>query len=181
MRNADDIIQFWFVEHSLEDWFGSKSEFDEKLRARFFDIFEQVSVGEKSHWRKKPEGRLAEILVLDQFSRQFFRGQARAFAYDGMALILAQELVASEQDKSLTQSQRMFAYMPFMHSESLKIHEEAMGLFTEMGKEHGLGSEMAHRDILLKFGRFPKRNKALGRVSTPEEITYIAGREGEHF
>lgn len=181
MQIADEIIQFWFVEHTFEDWFGSKPEFDEKLKTRYFDLFQQVSAGEKSHWRKKPEGRLAEILVLDQFSRQFFRGRARAFATDAMALTLAQELVASGQDKSLGHAQRNFAYLPFMHSESLKIHDESVRIYTELGDENNLKYELAHRDVIVKFSRFPKRNAALGRDSTPEEIEYMRGREGEHF
>ncbi len=181
MQVADEIIQFWFVEHAFEDWFGSKPEFDAKLRERFFDVFEQVSAGEMSHWRQKPEGRLAEILVLDQFSRQFFRGQAQAFATDKMALTLAQELVASGGDKSLSKAQRSFAYLPFMHSESLKIHDEAVRSFTELGDENNLKFELAHRDVIIKFSRFPKRNAALGRTSTPEEIEYMADRAKEHF
>lgn len=181
MRVADKIIQFWFVEHTFKDWFGSKPEFDAKLREQFFDVFDHVSAGEMSHWREKSEGRLAEILVLDQFSRQFFRGEARAFARDGMALTLAQELVASGGDKSLSQAQRSFAYLPFMHSESLKIHDEAIRLFTDLGDENNLKYELAHRDVIVKFSRFPKRNAALGRVSTPAEIEYMADRAEEHF
>lgn len=181
MKSAQDVLDFWFVEHGYKDWFGSSAEFDAVLNEKFFDLHGQVAAGEASSWRKSPEGRVAEIIVLDQFSRQFFREQAQAFSTDAMALVLAQELVLSGQDKTLTKDQRFFAYMPFMHSESLVIHETAIELFSELGDDNTLKFEISHRDLLLKFGRYPKRNAALGRPSTPEELDYISSRDGEHF
>ncbi len=181
MQDASDVIHFWFTESSSEDWFGAKPEFDRKLRDRFFDLHGMVAAGEAFHWRTSAHGRLAEILVLDQFSRQFYRGDARSFASDDMALALAQELVAQGLDAELDESKKMFAYMPYMHSESLVIHEEAVRLFTALGNEDTLKFEMMHKELLERFGRYPKRNEALGRESTPEELDYIAGRDGEHF
>ncbi len=181
MQKPDEVIKFWFVEHDKEDWFGGKAEFDEKLEKRFLDLHAQVALGEAWSWRVSAKGRLAEILVLDQFSRQFYRGDARAFASDGMALVLAQELVASGQDKALSESERVFAYMPYMHSESLLVHEEAVRLFTALGNEDNLKFEISHRDIIARFGRFPKRNEALGRVSTQEELAYINERKDSMF
>jgi len=181
MIDANEIIKFWFVEHDKEDWYGSTNKFDELVHGKFFELHKQIAAGEKSTWRKSAEGRLAEIIVLDQFSRQFFRGKAQAFAYDNMALVLAQELVASGGDKTLTLEQRGFAYMPYMHSESLKIHDEAVRLFGSLNNKDTLAFEISHRDIIAKFGRYPKRNEALGRVSTKEEGEYISSRDGSFF
>ena len=144
-------------------------------------MHQQVAAGETYIWRKTAQGRLAEIIVLDQFSRQFFRGQARAFAYDNMALALAQELVALGEDKKLDEQQKMFAYMPYMHSESLVIHNEAVRLYTEIGNQELLKFELSHQAIIKQFGRFPKRNQALARKSTKQELAYISGRDGHHF
>ncbi len=181
MISAQEIIQFWFVEHNKDDWYGSSDEFDKLLQDRFFELHGQVAAGETFGWRKSVEGRLAEIIVLDQFSRQFFRGKAKAFAYDGMALVLAQELVASGGDKTLDVDQRSFAYMPYMHSESLKIHDEAVRLYGDLGVEASLEFEISHRDVIAKFGRYPKRNEALGRVPSKEELEYISSRDGNFF
>lgn len=181
MQGANVVIHFWFTESSGEDWFGAKPEFDRKLHEKFFDLHAKVAAGEAYSWRTDAHGRLAEILVLDQFSRQFYRGEGRAFAFDAMALTLAQEVVAQELDKDLSSDEKMFAYMPYMHSESLVIHEEAVRLFTALGNEKTLEFEMMHKRLIERFGRYPKRNAALGRESTPEELDYIAGRDGQHF
>ncbi len=181
MQGPEEVLHFWFDEHTSDDWFGGKAEFDEKLEQRFYDLHAQVALGEAWSWRVSSRGRLAEILVLDQFSRQLYRGDARAFASDGMVLVLAQELVASKEDMSLSDDERMFAYMPYMHSESLPIHEEAVRLFTALGNEDNLKFEIAHRDTIRRFGRFPKRNEALGRTSTKEELAYINERKDSMF
>lgn len=181
MHQPGEIIRFWFEEHNNKDWFGSAPEFDQELHENFFDLHAKVARGEAFKWRITPPGRLAEILVLDQFSRQFFRGEGRAFASDPMALTLAQELVASGGDKTLGNEQRVFAYMPFMHSESLTIHDEAVRLYKELGIEDNLRFEHSHRDLIVRFGRFPMRNAALGRQSSKEELAYIAEREGRFF
>lgn len=174
VRTPNEVLDFWFVSHGEDDWFGGKAEFDAELTS--FDAGTQAAVarGEAYGWRHSAEGRLAEIIVLDQFSRQLFRGDARAFASDDMALALAQEAVLRGDDLKLEPRRRMFLYMPYMHSESLVIHEGAVRLFTDLGMEETLKFELAHRDCLVQFGRYPKRNAALGRVSTPEEEAYIS-------
>ena len=177
-QGPDDVIRFWFVEHGPDDWFAAKPEFDAILADRFSATHAKVSAGEAWTWRATPEGRLAEILVLDQFSRQLFRGSPRAFAQDSMALALAQEAVAAGHDGAIARERRKFLYMPYMHSESLVIHEEAMRLFTALGEEETLKYEVAHRDCLVRFGRYPRRNAALGRESTSEEQEYIASGSG---
>ena len=120
-----------------------------------------------------PEGRLAEIIVLDQFSRNLYRDQPHAFAYDNMALILAQEAISLQLDAQLSPEQRAFLYMPFMHSESKLIHEFALKLFQRLGNEINLNFEKKHKVIIDRFGRYPHRNALLGRVSTPEELAFL--------
>ncbi len=179
MHSADDILTFWFVDHDRSHWFGGGPEFDAELTARFADTHAAVARGEAWTWRRTPLGRLAEVLVLDQFSRQIHRGTARAFAQDPMALALAQEAVAAGHDQVLEpKPERMFLYLPYMHSESIVVHEEAMRLYTSLGDEELLDFETAHRDVLRRFGRYPRRNEALGRPSTPEELEYCASDEG---
>ena len=112
--------------------------------------------------------------MLDQFSRNIFRDTPRAFAHDTLALVLAQELVASTQDRSLPLAQRSFAYMPYMHSESLAIHTQAVQLFSQPGLENNLSFELRHQAIIDRFGRYPHRNAILGRTSTAEELTFLS-------
>jgi uncharacterized protein (DUF924 family) len=179
MHTPDDILHFWFVDHNQDDWFGGKPEFDAELAARFSETHAKVAAGEAFRWRATPAGRLAEIIVLDQFSRQLYRGSPKAFAQDGMALVLAQEAVAGGFDQLLEPERRSFIYMPYMHSESLLIHEEALRLFTALGNAEHLHYEVVHHQCLKRFGRYPARNTALGRISTPEELEYLAARKGE--
>lgn len=178
MPTPDDILHFWFVEHGRDDWFGGKPEFDTRLADRFGAAHPRIAAGEAWQWRATPGGRLAEIIALDQFSRQLHRGSAAAFAQDGMALALAQEAVAGGHDLELDPGRRLFLYMPYMHSESLLIHEEAVRLFTDLGNEDSLNYELAHVEVLKRFGRYPRRNAPLGRTSTPEELAYIASGDG---
>ena len=181
MQGPRDVIEFWFVEHGYEDWFGGKTEFDAKLAARFGDLHRRVSRGEAWHWRETANGRLAEVLMLDQFSRQLHRGSARAFAQDGMALVLAQEAIFEGADKEVDAGRAMFFYMPFMHAESLVIQDEGVRLFEALGNKDALQFMVDHRDTIARFGRFPFRNKALGRQSTPEELTYMAEKGDRVF
>lgn len=168
-----EILTFWFDETKPSQWFAKSEIFDQLIIQRFSTVHRQVSQGETAVWRQTIDGRLAEIIVLDQFSRNMFRNDPRSFAYDGMALVLAQEAISSGDSHRLPTPQRAFLYMPFMHSESLVIHEQALALFSEQGLEENLKFEKQHRDILLRFGRYPHRNAALGRVSTAEEIAFL--------
>lgn len=178
MKTADDVIRFWFVENGREQWFGGGPEFDARLTALFADTHAAVAAGEAWRWRATSEGRLAEIVVLDQFSRQIHRGDPRAFASDPMALALAQEAVAGGHDQNVPHERRMFFYLPYMHSESLVIHEESLRLHQSLGVQEGVDYELAHQDVLRRFGRYPRRNAALGRASTPEEVAYIESDQG---
>jgi uncharacterized protein (DUF924 family) len=174
MRTPEEVLSFWFVDHGRDDWFGGKPEFDEKLAGRFAETHARLALAEGFGWRLTAAGRLAEIIVLDQFSRQLHRGSPQAFAQDGMALVLAQEAVAQELDRGLAPEQRMFLYMPYMHSESVVVHDEASALFAALGLDYCLKAEEGHLALLRRFGRYPKRNAILGRASSPEELAYIA-------
>ena len=174
MRTAEAIIHFWFVEHGRDDWFGGKPEFDAEIAERFTETHAQVARGEAWHWRASGAGRLAEIIVLDQFSRQLFRQQPEAFGQDKVALVLAQEAIAQGADEVVNPTERPFFYLPFMHAESVVIQEEGLKLYSALGDAEQLDFMQKHHDCIARFGRFPKRNAALGRVSTPEELAYLA-------
>lgn len=179
--SPDRVLTFWFSEHTSADWFGGKAEFDDVVRDHFSDLLVRASQSELFAWRKTPKGRLAEIIVLDQFSRQLYRNNAAAFASDPLALALAQEAVAQGDDEPLTSDERQFLYMPYMHSESLVVHDESIKLFTGLNDAYLLEFAEKHRVVIQQFGRFPMRNEALGRISTQEEIDYIAARGGSMF
>lgn len=169
-----DIIHFWFQELTAKDHFSKSELLDESIRNRFGSTLLAATRGELYPWRVAPLGRLAEIVVLDQFSRNIFRDQPQSFAQDPQALTLAQELVARGQDQEIGLAQRAFAYMPYMHSESLAIHEQAVSLFSQPGLEGTLAFELKHKEIIERFGRFPHRNAILGRVSTPDEQLFLS-------
>ena len=171
--DAQDVLRFWFEEMRPQQWFTEDAEFDATIRRRFAATHEAVKHGERSNWRATPQGRLAEIIVLDQFSRNMYRGTRQAFAFDPLALTLAQEAVARGADRHLPVAQRAFLYMPYMHSESLSVHEQALRLFDQPGLEENLKFERAHKTIIERFGRYPHRNAVLGRASTPEETDFL--------
>lgn len=170
---AQDILDFWFDPDHRSLWYAKSDEFDAKIHALFQTIHQQASQGELWSWRKTAEGRLAEIIILDQFSRNLYRDQAQAFAYDGIALILAQEAISLQLDAQLSPDQCSFLYMPFMHSESKVIHEFALQLFQRLGNEINLSFEKKHKVIIDRFGRYPHRNKILGRDSSAEELEFL--------
>ena len=172
--NPQEILAFWFTELTPKQHYAKDAALDEAIRTRFGDTLEAAARCELFAWRTTPEGRLAEILVLDQFSRNVYRDTARAFAQDALALALAQELVASGQDRSLPLAQRSFAYMPYMHSESALVHAQAVELFSQPGLEVTLRFELRHKEIIDRFGRYPHRNALLGLVSSPEELVFLS-------
>jgi uncharacterized protein (DUF924 family) len=178
MKSADDVLKFWFVDHGQSDWFGAKPEFDALIASEFGETHAAVARGEAWRWRTTPSGRLAEIVVLDQFSRQLFRGGAEAFAYDPMALTLAQEAVAGGHHNFLPMPQRMFMLRPYQHAESATVQAESIRLHMAIGVPEIMKFAEGHAQCIARFGRFPKRNAALGRVNTPEEAEYIASTEG---
>ncbi len=168
------VVHFWFTELTPKQHFTKDAALDETIRTRFGPTLEAAAQCELFAWRATPEGRLAEILVLDQFSRNVYRDTPRAFAQDALALALAQELVASGQDRSLPLAQRIFAYMPYMHSESALAHAQAVALFAQPGMESNLDFELRHKAIIDRFGRYPHRNAVLGRSATAEELAFLS-------
>ena len=167
------VIDFWFKEIDSKQWWRVDTEFDRQIRERFALVHARASNCELYGWRLTPLGRLAEIVVLDQFSRNIYRGTAQAFATDSLALGLAQEAIGAEAAAALEPRLRAFLYMPFMHSESREIHEIAVKLFSEDGLESNLDFEYRHKAIIDRFGRYPHRNPMLGRTSSPEEIAFL--------
>ncbi|MCW8090634.1 DUF924 family protein [Alteromonas sp. ASW11-130] len=172
-EEASGVIAFWFQELKPEQWFKKDNSVDKLIAVRYAKIHTAATRGELWHWRATPLGRLAEVIVLDQFSRNIFRDNEKAFSNDVLALALSQEAISLAADKTLPIEQRAFMYMPFMHSESLHIHDIAMQLFATEGLEAQLKFEKQHRDIICKFGRYPHRNTILGRESTPAEKAFL--------
>lgn len=174
------ILEFWFEEIDRSQWWIKDEKFDESMRQRFLALHRKAVHCELYEWRTTSLGALAEIIVLDQFSRNMFRDRPESFAYDAMALTLAQTAISVGFDAELSPEKRTFFYMPFMHSESLVIHSVAETLFADLGNSSAIDFENRHRAIIEKFGRYPHRNKILGRVSTPEEEAFLR-QPGSHF
>ena len=171
---------FWFHEAGPERWWKKDPDFDGLICERFGELHKRAAAGELFGWRVDAHGRLAEILVLDQFSRNIYRDDPRTFAQDPMALVLAQEAVRINADMELEQSWRNFFYLPYMHSESAAIHEEAVRLMGERASQGNLDFELRHKRIIDRFGRYPHRNEVLGRSSTPEELEFLK-QKGSSF
>ena len=169
-----DIIHFWFEELTPKQHFIKDFALDAAIGSKFGETLEAAARCELFSWRISVEGRLAEIIVLDQFSRNVYRDTPRAFAQDALALVLAQELVASGGDRNLPPAQRAFAYMPYMHSESTLVHTHAVALFSQPGMENNLDFEMRHKAIIDRFGRYPHRNAILGRSSSAQELAFLS-------
>lgn len=168
-----EILKYWFEEIDSSQWWAKDEKFDNLIVDRFSDIHSKAIRCELFEWRQTAGGRLAEIIILDQFSRNMFRNSALSFANDSLSLALAQEAISVGEDCKLEPLQRHFLYIPFIHSESLGIHEIAIKLIEKSGIHKLLDYEIKHKDIIQKFGRYPHRNKILGRVSTAEEIEFL--------
>lgn len=174
-----EVLGFWFEECTAKQWWKKDPEFDRLIRTRFAELHQQAARAELWQWRQGAdlqacaEGRLAEILVLDQFSRNIYRDTPAAFAQDPQALVLAQELVAAGLAQLLPTQQRIFAFMPYMHSESREIHQIAVQLFEQPGMEDNLRFELRHKAIIDRFGRYPHRNGILGRLSSDQELAFL--------
>ncbi len=174
----EQVLHFWFEELVGKQRFEVDASRDLLMRDRFGKLHERASLGELFSWRSSGEGRLAEIIILDQFSRNIFRGSPLSFSQDIVALCLAQEAVSLGVDKAFSPPRRMFFYMPYMHSESLLIHDTAVPLFESLARDDEdlsltLDFEHRHRNIIERFGRYPHRNKILDRTSSPEEEAFL--------
>jgi uncharacterized protein (DUF924 family) len=169
----EEALRFWFEQATPEQHFKRDDVFDSAIREYFTETNAAALRGELAPWRATADGRLAEIIVLDQFSRNLFRADPRAFTGDVVALVLAQEAIQAGADRGLPAARRAFLYMPFMHSESRVIHVDAERLFRQPGLERNYEFELKHKAIIDRFGRYPHRNAILGRRSTPEELAFL--------
>lgn len=178
-RWVDEVLAFWFEELTYEDWFGGGADLDEKIRSRFLDLYERLKAGFDIARTDDARTALAAVIVLDQFPRNMFRGTPAAFATDDLALGIARHALDREFDSQLDEGARSFLYMPLMHSEVLADQERCVDLFRSLGtNESGLKYAIEHRDIVAKFGRFPHRNRILGRESTEDEIEFLKEHAG---
>jgi uncharacterized protein (DUF924 family) len=168
-QTPDDVLTSWFHEITPKQWWATSNDLDKEIESRFGDLHYAARRSELYGWRESAKGRLAEQIVLDQFSRNIYRNHPNAFAYDSLALALAQTAITGNADHKLDINQRAFFYMPYMHSESLMIHE----VFCQLGMEANLQFELRHKEIIYRFGRYPHRNVILGSTSTPEEIDFL--------
>ena len=176
----ESVIEFWFNELEPKMWWQKSDDLDATINSRFGELLVQAAKGELFGWRETAKGSLAEVIVLDQFSRNIHRDTRKAFECDPLALALSQFAISTGADKELSVDERKFLYMPFMHSESKVIHAEALRLFSELGSPQNLEFELKHKVIIDRFGRYPHRNKILGRESTAEEIDFLK-QDGSSF
>ena len=172
-HDLNAVLSFWFEEITPKQWWAKSNEFDILIDSRFGATLAAAKRCELYEWRKTADGRLAEIIVLDQFSRNIYRDHADAFASDALALALAQSAVATGADQQLNPERRAFLYLPYMHSESPAIHAVAVSLFCAPGLESNADFELRHKSIIDRFGRYPHRNAMLGRASTLEEVEFL--------
>ena len=168
-----DVLAFWFTETSPEFWFKKDAKFDARITLQFAVTVKDALAGRYDHWANHCAGCLALILVLDQFTRNIFRGSARAFSGDDMALALSLRCVEREYINHSDENWRRFMLMPMMHSEDLAIQEASLSLFLIHASKLTYDYAVAHRDIIARFGRFPHRNEILGRPSTEEERLFL--------
>ena len=174
---VDDVLKFWFEETKPENWFTKSDAFDDEVRRRFEPLHESFLEGRVTVPRTA-RAYLAEIIVLDQFSRNLHRGLPSAFAADSKALARAKEGIELGFDREVTDRERAFFYMPLMHSESLADQEKCVLLFARLGNKESMKYAVEHRDIIERFGRFPHRNSILERDSTPAEIEFMKTHAG---
>ena len=175
---TDHVLAFWFGELTPEDWFNQSDALDATIRERFGELYQTLATGIPDEAASDPRVALATIIVLDQFPRNMFRGRAAAFASDNVAAGLARTSVDAGLDDALADDEKQFLYMPLMHSESRADQERCVMLFKALGREDNLKYAIEHRDVIARFGRFPHRNRALGRTSTAEEEAFLETASG---
>ncbi len=180
LRPAEQLLEFWFSETFARRWFRSSKKFDDELRERFGVLVEAALRNELSHWLETARGTLALVILLDQLPLNIYRGKAKSFAGEAGARHAANVAIDSGWDQQLSQQEKAFLYMPFMHSESLIDQERAVSLFESAGLDGNLRWAKHHREIVQRFGRFPHRNEILGRPSSKEELEWLASDQAFH-
>ena len=188
--SPQDILDFWFGREGetgygefRDAWFHKNEDFDREVTSRFGDDYEKAAAGDLDGWREEARGTLALVIVLDQFPRNMFRGDGKTHASDAKALETAEYAVERALDRELPALQRMFLYMPFMHSEDIETQRRSVELFRRLKEEGGpdvTEYALGHRDIVERFGRFPHRNAILGRETSPEESEFLT-QSGSSF
>ncbi|NNF95899.1 MAG: DUF924 domain-containing protein [Halobacteria archaeon] len=174
------ILEFWFSDTVRPLWFQSTPEFDAELRDRFEPVCHSAEQGNLGDWAETPEGALALVIVLDQFPLNIYREDVLSFSTEAKAREIATLAIERNLDADLTDDQKAFLYLPFMHSEELADQDKSVALFEAAGLAENLKFAQHHRDIIRRFGRFPHRNKILGRQSTEEELAYLESDEAFH-
>ena len=171
-KSSSDVLAFWRAAGE-DKWFEKDDAFDRAIRDNFLSTYEAAAAGNLNGWEKTPDGALALIIVLDQFPRNLFRNDARAFATDPLALAATRQAVAAGFDKEIEHELIPFLYMPLMHSENVADQLRCVDLFRDYGNDNNLKFAEIHRDIIERFGRFPHRNPVLCRATTPEEQAFL--------
>lgn len=185
MTTPQDVLDFWFgpkgsEEHGThrEIWYKSTPEFDAETENRFGNAYEAAAAGNLEDWKNSREGCLALVIILDQFPRNLFRGTGKAFATDTQALAVSEHAQVQGFDVGIGEVEGQFLYMPYQHAEDRGAQVKSIGLFEKLGNPNNLQYAHEHKEVIDHFGRFPTRNKALGRESTPEELEYLEGATG---
>lgn len=171
---AEEVLGFWFEGLMPEQWFAKSDELDREIGARFESLRREVLGRGAAGWRDDPLTLLAAVILLDQFSRNVHRGTPEAFAADPLAQELASLALERGWDRDMAQEQRQFLYLPFEHAESRELQAVSLNCFEALGQEEALDYARQHAEVIARFGRFPSRNAALGRESTPEEKEYLS-------
>ena len=171
---VDDVLTFWFDELEPADWFTKSDATDTRIRTRFLDLYRQLAAQPVSALTTSRREALAAVIVLDQFPRNLFRGDAQSFATDPQALAITKAAIEAGFTQGLSVDESVFLYLPFEHSESLEDQDRAVDVISALGNDNYTQYAIAHRDVIRKFGRFPHRNVILGRQSTAEEQAYLA-------
>lgn len=172
IASSAQVLAFW-REAGKDKWFNKDAAFDDAIRRRFLETYEAAAAGQLKEWEASREGALALVIVLDQFPRNMFRGTPKMFSTDAMALAVTKTAIAQGRDKRADAVLRSFFYLPFEHSESLEEQARGIELYRAAEDANGLKWAKLHADIIRKFGRFPHRNKTLGRATTPEEQAFL--------
>jgi uncharacterized protein (DUF924 family) len=179
-ESPQSIVEFWFSDKVQPLWFQSTPEFDAELRDRFETVWQAAEQGRLDDWAETPEGALALVILFDQIPLNIYRGDALCFATEAKSRDIATLAIERSDDAQLTDDQKAFLYMPFMHSESMTDQDKAVALYEAAGLVDNLKFAQHHRDIVRRFGRFPHRNKILGRASTEAEQAYLESDEAFH-
>ncbi len=179
-ESPQSILEFWFSDKVRPLWFQSTPEFDNELRDRFEPVWQQAAAGQLDSWAKTAEGALALVILLDQIPLNIFRGDVLCFSTEAKSREIARLAIEHKLDMDLTDEKKAFLYMPFMHSESMQDQDKSVSLYETADLADNLKFAKHHRDIVRRFGRFPHRNKILGRQSTEAELTYLESDEAFH-